>query len=116
MKLFISNWEKLTSDDSILDIVKHCHLEIENDCVPSQTSLSHQIKFNNKECVYIKNEIDKPLKIEVSMEINLENVELVSTIFLRPKRNGKFRMILNLKELNQFIKYHHLIWIRLKVL
>lgn len=107
MKLFISEWEKLTSDDSILDIVKHCHLEFENDCVPSQTSLPHQIKFNNKECLYVKNEIDKLLKMEVIMEIDLENVEFVSTIFLRPKRNGEFRMILNLKELNQFIKYHH---------
>lgn len=107
MKLFISEWEKLTSDDSILDIVKHCHLEFENDCVPSQTSLPHQIKFNNKECLYVKNEIDKHLKMEVIMEIDLENVEFVSTIFLRPKRNGEFRMILNLKELNQFIKYHH---------
>lgn len=107
MKLFISEWEKLTSDDSILDIVKHCHLEFENDCVPSQTTLPHQIKFNNKECLYVKNEIDKLLKMEVIMEIDLENVEFVSTIFLRPKRNGEFRMILNLKEFNQFIKYHH---------
>lgn len=101
MKLFISEWEKLTSDDRILDIVKHCYLEFENDCVPSQTSLPHQIKFNNKEWLYVKNEIDKLLKMEVIMEIDLENVEFVSTIFLRPKRNGEFRMILNLKE------YHH---------
>lgn len=53
LKLFISEWAKLTSDDSILDIVIHCHLEFENGCVPSQTSLPHQIKFNNKECLYI---------------------------------------------------------------
>lgn len=62
------------------------------------------MKFNNKECLYVKNEIDKLLKMEVIMEIDLENVEFVSTIFLRPKHNEEFRMILNLKELNQ---YHH---------
>lgn len=43
--------------------------------MPSQTSLPHQIKFNKKECLYVKNEIDKLLKMEVSMEIDLENVE-----------------------------------------
>lgn len=43
LKLFISEWEKLTLDDSILDIVKHCHLEFGNDCVPSQTSLPYKI-------------------------------------------------------------------------
>lgn len=41
------------------------------------------------------------------MEIDLENVEFVLIIFLRLKCNGEFRMILNLKEFNQFIKYYY---------
>ena len=36
-----------------------------------------------------------------------EDGEFVSTVFLREKKNNTFRMILNLKELNQFIPYHH---------
>ena len=36
-----------------------------------------------------------------------EEGEFVSTVFLREKKNNTFRMILNLKELNQFIPYHH---------
>lgn len=33
--------------------------------------------------------------------------EFVSPIFLRPKKNGAFRMILNLKDRNPFIEYQH---------
>ena len=36
-----------------------------------------------------------------------ETGHFVSTIFLRPKRNGKFRMILNLKKLNSYVEYKH---------
>ncbi|CAG2233745.1 unnamed protein product [Mytilus edulis] len=40
---------------------------------------------------------------EVESEIN----EFISPIFVRPKKNGEYRMILNLKELNKHIEYQH---------
>ena len=33
--------------------------------------------------------------------------EFISTIFLRPKSDGSFRMILNLKEFNKSVEHHH---------
>jgi len=33
--------------------------------------------------------------------------QFVSPIFIRPKKNGEHRMVLNLKKLNEFIPYHH---------
>ena len=33
--------------------------------------------------------------------------EYISNIFIRPKKNGKYRVILNLKHLNKFAEYHH---------
>ena len=33
--------------------------------------------------------------------------EFISPIFLRDKRDGSFRMILNLKTLNEHVQYHH---------
>ena len=36
-----------------------------------------------------------------------EEGQWISNIFLRPKPNGKFRMILDLSELNKMIHYNH---------
>jgi hypothetical protein len=33
--------------------------------------------------------------------------EFISNIFIRPKKNGTYRMILNLKLLNCNVEYHH---------
>ena len=33
--------------------------------------------------------------------------DFLSTIFVRPKKDGSYRMILNLKPLNEFVSYHH---------
>lgn len=36
-----------------------------------------------------------------------EEGEFISNVFVREKKDGSFRMILNLKDFNQFITYHH---------
>ena len=36
-----------------------------------------------------------------------EKDDFVSTIFLRPKKDGSHRTILNLKQFNEFLEYHH---------
>ena len=33
--------------------------------------------------------------------------EFISTVFLRPKSNGSYRVILNLKSLNESVEYIH---------
>lgn len=38
---------------------------------------------------------------------NLDEDEFISNIFIRPKKNGKQRVILNLKRLNNCLEYHH---------
>ena len=43
----------------------------------------------------------------VLKESHSEPGEVVSTIFLRPKRDVSFRMILNLKQFNESVEYHH---------
>ena len=38
-------------------------------------------------------------------EVNFSPAETL--VFIVPKKDGEYRMILNLKELNQYIEYHH---------
>ena len=33
--------------------------------------------------------------------------EYISSIFIRPKKDGTYRLILNLKNLNDHVEYHH---------
>ena len=40
-------------------------------------------------------------------KVQYDKDQFLSPIFTRPKKNGEHRMILNLKELNQYIEYHY---------
>lgn len=33
--------------------------------------------------------------------------QFLSSIFVRPKKSGEYRVILNLKKLNEYVVYHH---------
>ena len=47
------------------------------------------------------------LKLKVIYETVYHPDQFISPIFTRPKKDGEFRMILNLKELNKYVKYFH---------
>ena len=53
---------------------------------------------------------------QVIRETTHETTELVSPIFIVKKPDGGTRLILNLKELNEFVKYEHFKWMVLKPL
>ena len=78
LKDFTYNWEKLTSDAFILDTVQHCHIEILRLCE----------KGVLEETTHCKG-------------------EFISPIFTRRKKDGTYRLILNLKESNENVEYHH---------
>ena len=63
--------------------------------------------FNSKEKIALKSEIDTLIQKEVIVEVQHSHDEFISSVFLRPKPNGTKRMILNLKDVNEFIVYHH---------
>lgn len=50
---------KITSDNFILDIVKHCHIEFIDNEEPQQKSFNNLSVFNEKESQIILNEIEK---------------------------------------------------------
>ena len=107
MKKVSNEWEKITSDKFILDIVSHCHIEFIDNVEPKQDIFNVKSVFNSKESDIVSNEIQKLLAIDVIKEVQSMKDQFLSPIFLRPKKNGEYRMILNLKKLNEYIEYHH---------
>ena len=56
-----------------------------------------EYNFNASEVVIIDKQIKK---------FHCEG-EYISNRFIRQKKDGSYRLILNLKNLNQFVQYHH---------
>ena len=102
---FINQWEMLTSDSWILDIVKGYKIEFEQ--LPFQQNLPNSIHFNTEECNIIRQEIQKLLHKEV-IEITTPCFKnFISNICVRPKADGTHRLILNLKYLNEDVEHIH---------
>ena len=60
-----------------------------------------------QEAYHVDSQIGKFLQKGIIVASSHEQGEFISNIFLQPKKHRSFRMILNLKELNKFVQYHH---------
>lgn len=83
----------------------HCYIDFDKE-IPKQFKYPVQ-KFDFHEEIIIDKEIDKLLDIGVIEEAKHEEDQFISPIFTRPKKDGEHRMILNLKDLNMSVEYHH---------
>ena len=95
MAQFAQNWEKYTSDPSLLDTVKHCHIDFES--VPPNNSRAHQIQFSAEEKQKLSMEVNNLEEAGVIEQCQHEEGEFISHIFGRTKKNGSMHVILNLK-------------------
>ena len=102
----VSDWEDITSDNWGLNIVQFGY-DIEFEEVPLKGLTKRQIIFNSTEEIGMSREIDKLLSAHVIRSITSDEVKYVSSIFLRPKRDGSYRLILNLKNLNDYADKLH---------
>ena len=100
-----ANWQKNTSDSTVLDMVKGCTLEFAT--YPHHTYQPKEIHFSSRECLAIKIELQRLLDKGIIIPSEHETCQFISTIFVRPKADGSFRLIHNLKRLNEHIVYHH---------
>ena len=81
--------------------------DIEFELSPPEKISKYEINFNEKEKCIVSSEVEKMLSNKVIRIISEKDVKFVSTIFLRPKRDGNYRLILNLRELNQYVVTRH---------
>ena len=101
----IQEWQKLTSDKFISQIVRGDTIEFENDILIKHTAKNPS--FSPEEKVEIQVILEKIIYIQIITETTHQSTEFVSPIFIVKKPGGGTRLILNLKELNEFVKYEH---------
>lgn len=51
LKQFLDEWKDITSDKTILDTVKGCHIEITNEYELNQLSPSYPLRFNEEKLI-----------------------------------------------------------------
>ena len=101
----IQEWQKLTSDKFILHMVRGDTIEFEND-IPMKHNAKNP-SFSPEEEVEIKIILEEMLHKQIISQSNHKSTEYVSPIFIVTKPDGGTRLILNLKELNEFVKYEN---------
>ena len=80
--------------------------QLEFNSFPVQFAV-RETKFNKNEGEIMDIELQKLIDKGVIEETEHSEGEYISTVFLRPKKDGKYRLILNLKQLNEHIEYCH---------
>ena len=105
LKYYVDEWRKLTSDSNILDMVQHAHLHFSEGFIPMQHKNVQPYSMSQTERSVVDGELAKLIQKGVIQEWNETSDQYLSNVFLRPKKDGSYRLILNLKELNQQIEY-----------
>jgi hypothetical protein len=102
----IQKWRDITSDRMLLRQIQACTIEFVES--PYQRFPEQPLRFSCEERKFAREEIENLKNKGVICEVEHVAGEFISNIFLRPKKEkGKYRMILNLKKLNEFVEYHH---------
>ncbi|CAB4016914.1 Hypothetical predicted protein [Paramuricea clavata] len=99
----IAKWHEITSDPEVLDSVRGLHIEFSTEPHQTYTPKTYQTTH----LAEVDNEIAKLLRKGIIEKSQHEPGEYISPIFLKEKKDGSYRMILNLKRLNAHVQYHH---------
>lgn len=103
-------WKKLTTDRFILECVTGSKISFTSQ--PTQVHISQPLRLSEEENKALRNMI-KQLEIDGVIEkCEREDGDYVNNVFLREKKYDcesykKYRMILNVKELNKQVEYVH---------
>lgn len=100
----LAAWKELTHDGRLLSYVFGTRIELIEE--PRQNRLPAQL-FSDKEHITVEREILKLLQKGVIVKASHKPEQILCNIFLRPKKDGTHRLLLNLKKFNQSVSYHH---------
>ena len=106
MKFFLTNWNNLTSNKFVLNVVSGIRLQFTSP--PNQRCSLKAIDFCENEKFCIDKEIHTLLNKGPIRRVDLIPNQFVSNIFTMPKRSGSLRDLINLKILNRYLKKIHI--------
>ena len=97
-------WRTLTSDSVLLSDVLGASIE----CIatPVQHRLPNQA-FSEGEYPIVHQEVHKLVEKGAITKTSPMPGQILSSIFLRPKKDGSYRFILNLKGFNEAVSHYH---------
>ena len=105
--MYLHKWKELKFDIEVISTVLGMPINI-----ASIFSIfnKYQYPFNIMEDAFIESEIQSLLKKEVIRTSSHEPGEFISPIYLREKNDVGYRIILNLKKLNESVEYKSSKW------
>ena len=102
----LGNWKVVTSDPEILSLVEGVKLDF-----AQEPPLSQQVRrgpsFSVAQQKELGEQVAKMLEKGAIEKVVLPGPGFYAHLFLRPKKDGSMRPILNLKPLNRFVRYQH---------
>ena len=105
IQFHLPQWQQLTIDRDVLKMVEGVDIDFTELPIQEKTPPSHQ--FSKEQTKAIDSEVTELLNKGVIKKTAHSKNEYVSPVFVRPKKDNKWRMILNLKQLNKNVEYHH---------
>ena len=101
----MNEWQKLTSDQWIIDTIKGYSIEFSDH--PHQYQKPHEIKLSASEKAGLDSEIEQFCKLGIVEPcIADEPGSFYGNLFTRVKKDGSLRVIFNLKNLTPFLEKH----------
>ena len=105
LKSYLPQWKELTHDHEVLSSVSGLPLEFHS--TPLFPEFVQQCRFSQSEEKFVSEEIARLVQKNIIVPCEHEEGEFISAIFLTPKGDGTYRLILNLKKLNEAMPYVH---------
>ena len=81
--------------------------KIEFVCEPFQVQKPNKIVFSDEEKQLIDLEVHKMFQKGAIRHALFGPKQFISNLFVIPKKNGELRPVINLKPLNEFVRYQH---------
>ena len=106
LRHFLSQWYNITSDPCIIDTVKGMHIDLKK--LPKQSTLPPQLHLTQDEFLAAEAQIRTLLEKRAIVETTKgQPGEFISNIFLCPKKDKGYQVILNLKKFKSNVMYNH---------